>query len=199
MRRAAYSACCGWSSNAIGAPNTAKIPSPVDWATYPPYRWTASIISLSAGSTIARASSGSRFSISSIDPLISAKSAVTVFRSPALADKSGNSRAGVASPEAVLAAAGRLPFASRLKPQSRQNFAGAVYSAPHLGHLAANGLPHSAQNLVPAGFSELHLGQRIIQVRARYGLTTSPRWFLYMRSRQANTSANFGSSPSWSR
>ena len=41
--------------------------------------------------------------------------------------------------------------------------------------------------------------QRICRVRARYGLTTSPRWFLYMRSRQANTSANVGSSPSLSR
>jgi hypothetical protein len=53
-----------------------------------------------------------------------------------------------------------------LQPQSRQNFAGAAYSAPHLGQVAANGLPHPPQNLLPAGFSELHLGQRIWQVRA---------------------------------
>ena len=42
----------------------------------------ASIISFSAGSTMARASSGSRSSISSIDPLMSANRAVTVLRSP---------------------------------------------------------------------------------------------------------------------
>ena len=39
----------------------------------------------SAGSTIARASSGSRSSINSIEPLMSANSAVTVLRSPSTA------------------------------------------------------------------------------------------------------------------
>jgi len=37
-----------------------------------------------AGSTMARASSGSRSSISSIEPLISANNAVTVLRSPSI-------------------------------------------------------------------------------------------------------------------
>jgi hypothetical protein len=41
-----------------------------------------SIISLSAGSMIARASSGSRSRISSVEPLMSANNAVTVLRSP---------------------------------------------------------------------------------------------------------------------
>jgi transposase InsO family protein len=50
-------------------------------------RWTASIISLSAGSTMARASSGSRSRIISVEPLISANSAVTVLRSPSRASR----------------------------------------------------------------------------------------------------------------
>jgi hypothetical protein len=44
--------------------------------------WTASIISFNAGSMIARATSGSRFSINSVEPLMSANNAVTVLRSP---------------------------------------------------------------------------------------------------------------------
>jgi len=56
-------------------------------------RQTASIISFSAGSMIARASSGSRSSISSIDPLMSANNAVTVLRSPSSRSPAGCSGA----------------------------------------------------------------------------------------------------------
>jgi hypothetical protein len=38
---------------------------------------------------------------------------------------------------------------------------GAVFSAPHLGHLTAKGSPHSPQNFLPLGFSDPHFEQRI--------------------------------------
>src|SRR5215470_9498358 len=62
------------------------IPSPITWFTVPSYRWTASIIRSSTGSSSLRASSGSRSASSSIEPLRSAKSTVTCLRSPSRAD-----------------------------------------------------------------------------------------------------------------
>src|SRR5260221_14466411 len=111
---------------------------------------------------MARASSGSRSCSSSVEPLISANSAVTVFRSPSLADGSCCSATGAGSRAAGFAV---LAFASSGAPQSRQNFAGGEYSAPHFGHLAGKEFPHSEQNLVPGGFSELQFEQRIYRFR----------------------------------
>ncbi len=53
---------------------------------------TASTISFSAGSMIERASSGSSSAISSLEPLMSANSAVTVLRSPSSAAAPSGSR-----------------------------------------------------------------------------------------------------------
>src|SRR5712691_1730410 len=86
-------------------------------------------MSCSAGSIIARASSGSRLSINSVEPLISANSAVTVLRSP-----SGSSAPDVG--DGATETVGRLVgpaavAASNCAPQPSQNLAVARLSAPH--------------------------------------------------------------------
>src|SRR6266851_7153396 len=102
---------------------------------------------------IARASSGSRSSISSIEPLMSAKRAVMVLRSPS----GGVSEAEIASRRsfggclrmtteeatasvAIVSASGvaHLP----------QNFLGDGFSEPHLEHVAISGAAQSPQNFI---------------------------------------------------
>src|ERR1700732_3707649 len=121
-------------------------------------------MSCSTGSTIARASSGSRSSINSVEPLISANSAVTVLRSP-----SGGSPAGCSGATRILGADGcddeGAPAAatavpSRL-PQSPQNFFSGGFSAPHCPHRFVNGAPQSPQNRLAVGFSAPHFAQSI--------------------------------------
>src|SRR5271170_1909934 len=68
----------------------------------------------SAGSTIARASSGSRSCSSSVDPLMSANSAVTVLRSPSATSesvRSGATRTDDVEETAVEASAFEEPIA----------------------------------------------------------------------------------------
>src|SRR5262249_43413019 len=122
-------------------------------------RCTASIMRCSTGSTIARASSGSRSRISSVEPLISAKSAVTVLRSPSRFSAAGASatRIGV-SPGSLASAAADAPSAA---PQSSQNFADGELSAPHFAQLLGSGQPHSLQNFLPEVLSAPHLEQRM--------------------------------------
>src|SRR6267378_1928004 len=105
-----------------------------------------------AGSIIARASSGSSASISAVDPFRSAKSAVTVLRSPS-----------VISPADWLALT-LMPVVSSLRaffgsaadpnavPHSWQNFALAGLAEPHFGQRPLNDSPHSMQNFAPATF-----------------------------------------------
>src|SRR5271163_3631577 len=135
------------------------MPSPVDCTMYPSYRRTASIISLSAGSIIARASSGSRSCSSSVEPLMSANSAVTVLRSPSRFSEAGASltRIGESLDFFASAAAGVVNGA----PQSSQNFAVGALSAPHFAQRLANGVPHSGQNFLPEVLSVPHFVQRI--------------------------------------
>src|SRR5260370_27056524 len=102
---------------------------------------------------IARASSGSRCCSSSVDPLMSAKSAVTVLRSPSSADVSEE----VPRVEARAAESGA--------PQSAQNFALGALSEPHFEHRFDKGLPHSAQNFLPGWLSVPHFEQRIAIIR----------------------------------
>src|SRR5262245_9275165 len=90
----------------------------------------------SAGSTVARASSGSRSSISSIEPLMSANSAVTVLRSPSMVIWESTCAAmRTVAGEDALAGSRRLG----------DEFSGAA---------------HSPQNLAVGIFSELQDGQR---------------------------------------
>src|ERR1700694_2486895 len=116
-------------------------------------------MSWSAGSTIARASSGSRSSINSVEPLMSANSAVTVLRSP-----SGTSPLGGLTLTLIPLASSFMscfgPAADPNEvPHSWQNFALAGLAKPHFGQQPLNDSPHSLQNFAPAAFSALHLEQ----------------------------------------
>src|SRR5215813_13404176 len=121
---------------------------------YPPYRWTASIITFSAGSTMARASSGSRSSINSIEPLMSAKRAVTVLRSPSVVSSADASATRTRSSSLVFVGA-----APKTAPHESQNFASGRLSAPHEGHDGASRAPHLSQNFAVLRLSVAHLAQ----------------------------------------
>src|SRR5215472_14494463 len=123
----------------------------------------ASIISLSAGSTIALASSGSRSSINSIEPLISANSAVTVLRSPSVTAEA------ICSAEIVMLGVLKRDDVDRaiafldasMVPQSPQKRLLGGFSEPHFGQWLVNGAPQSPQNLCPVGLSLPQFEQRI--------------------------------------
>src|SRR6266849_6611318 len=119
---------------------------------------------------IARASSGSRSSISSVEPLMSANSAVTVLRSPSIASevcRSGATR----TPPSAPAADGLPPSATRsvpsALPQSAQNFAPGALSALQFEQRFDSGLPHSAQNFLPGIPSVPHFEQRMCPPKGR--------------------------------
>src|SRR5215469_11304034 len=116
-------------------------------------------MSPSAGSIILRASSGSRSCINSIEPLISANSAVTVLRSPSRVSVLTASAKRIAEVPSWFTAAGADPLMG--EPQFPQNFAVGAFSNPHDTHDALNAAPHSLQNLSPSGFSVLHFAQII--------------------------------------
>src|ERR1700732_1041395 len=123
-------------------------------------------MSLSAGSTIARASSGSMSSIKSIEPLMSANSAVTVLRSPSSAVEASGCSGVTRMSGAVDAACGELAAADAALavsavPQSSQKADEGAFSAPHFGHLRDSGLPHAAQKFLLVVLSVPHLVQRI--------------------------------------
>src|SRR5208337_5080574 len=115
-------------------------------------------MSLSAGSTIARASSGSRSCSSSVEPLISANSAVTVLRSPSRFSEAGAPAVRIAESFDLDAGAAASP---RAVPHSPQKRLPAGLSAPHFGQRFATAAPQSPQNFLPAGFSVLQFVQRI--------------------------------------
>src|SRR5215472_837689 len=124
-------------------------------------------MSCNTGSMTALASSGSRSSISSVEPLISANSAVTVLRSPSIAGEasacSGVMRISFAVEDAIAdeSEPGRA-IAASVVPQSAQNLALAEVSAPHCGQRIGSGLPHSAQNRLPDKLSAPHFEQRML-------------------------------------
>jgi len=109
----------------------------------------------SAGSTIARASSGSMSSIRSIEPLISANNAVTVLRSPSTA--SASAAASPIRTDGTIfcsnAESGEVHCPQNLKPGG--------FSKRHLGQTSASGAVHCPQNFIPPGFSNPHFEQRI--------------------------------------
>src|SRR5216684_4746920 len=118
-------------------------------------------MSLSAGSITARASSGSRPSISSIEPLISANSAVTILRSPSIAAESATVCSDAIRTDGV--EEGRPVDLNSLEAsaaaQSPQNFAVGAFSNPHFAQCFLKGAAHSLQNFCSAGFSAPHVGQ----------------------------------------
>src|SRR3984893_2578510 len=134
------------------------MPSPITWLTVPSYRCTASINRSRTGSRILRASSGSRSSSSSIEPLRSAKSTVTCLRSPSMARFDvrilstrcfGVYASGEANRDAAPAAA---------CPHCGQKFAAGGTSLPHDGQRADSRAPHRPQNLAAGGLSCRHCG-----------------------------------------
>src|SRR5713101_5409049 len=104
----------------------------------------------SAGSTIARASSGSRSSISSVEPLMSANSAVTVLRSPSIASDAAPSAAtrtcDLSEEMVVETAAFVAPIAV---PHFLQNRAAGLTDALHAGHINASFALHLLKNERP--------------------------------------------------
>src|SRR5271157_811459 len=114
-----------------------------------------------AGSTMARASSGSRSSISSIEPLMSANNAVTVLRSPSSAsDASGWPLATRTDGDDLWIGDFEISAAS-CAPHSSQNLAPGLLIDPHFAHLADSGEAHSLQNLAPSRVSAPHFEHRI--------------------------------------
>src|SRR3984893_17346364 len=119
-------------------------------------------MSFSAGSTIARASPGSRSCSSSVDPLISANSAVTVLRSPTIASDAAPSAAtmicDLVEETVVEAAAFVGPIAV---PHFLQNRAPGLTDALHAGQINSSFAPHPSQNEASPGLLWLQDGQRI--------------------------------------
>src|SRR5947209_2886432 len=114
-------------------------------------------MSLSAGSIMARASSGSSSAINSDEPLMSANSAVAVFRSPSRA----------AGPSIVQMVVGTFedPGLDESEPRAvvhcPQNLNPGGFSKWQLGHTSASGVVHCPQNFIPPGLSKPHFEQRI--------------------------------------
>ncbi|HLI80745.1 MAG TPA: hypothetical protein VKV03_12230 [Candidatus Binataceae bacterium] len=87
---------------------------------------------------------------------MSAKSAVTVLRSPSSVEGSCDSDA-----TRIAFSLDTVATEASAVPHSPQNLNGGGFSTPHLGHRMVNALPHSPQNFFPAGFSVPHFAQRI--------------------------------------
>src|ERR1700730_13748588 len=108
----------------------------------------------------ARASSGSSSCISSVEPLMSANSAVAVLRSPSRFSGTGVSATRISDSFDFLAEAAATVAPSSV-PHSPQKRLPAGLSAPHCGQRCASAAPQSPQNFLPAGFSALQFEQRI--------------------------------------
>src|SRR3984893_1914547 len=119
----------------------------------------------SAGSIIARASSGSRSSISSIDPLMSANKAVTVLRSPSIGVEASGCSGVTRTSEAnacgdEIAPAVPAAFVSGAPHLPQKSDVGG-FSALHFAQCLASADPHFAQKLLVEGLFVPHLEQRI--------------------------------------
>src|SRR5579864_7953058 len=118
---------------------------------------------------IARASSGSRSRISSVEPLISANNAVTVLRSPSIASEevlSGVMPTLEAEPCGVeVATPACAPFVSGAPHMPQKSDVGG-FSALHFAQGLVRALPHFAQKLLVDGLLVPHFEQRIDAPRA---------------------------------
>jgi len=114
---------------------------------------------------MARASSGSRSSIRSIDPLMSANSIVTVLRSPSNSADGWSAAFWLIDPGNSALVMGRRGDAApaddfRGDAHSPQKRAAGEFSNPHFAQCCLNGAAHCSQNLSPSGFSAPHFAQR---------------------------------------
>src|SRR5215470_12247435 len=110
---------------------------------------------------MARASSGSRSSINSIEPLMSANSAVTVLRSPSRFSATALSTTRIDESFGFFGDDGADEPSD--VPHSSQNFAPGLFLAPHFGHEASIGAAHSLQNFAPSRFSAPHFEHFIVR------------------------------------
>src|SRR5712692_9387340 len=120
----------------------------------------------SSGATIACAASGSSASISAVEPLRSANSAVTILRSPSIVVEASACSEVTRILGAADAALGKVAAADsalpgRAAPQSSQNADAGAFCAPHFGQPRDSGLPHAAQNFLLVVLSVPHLVQRM--------------------------------------
>src|SRR6516162_8640457 len=116
---------------------------------------------------MARASSGSRSSISSIEPLMSANRAVTVFRSPSVTSAaicSANKRTPTPEDELGLASE-PIEEALRLFPHFLQNRAPALTGALQTGQSSSSLRPHCSQKAESEGFSLPQFEHLIVRTR----------------------------------
>src|SRR5713101_6679084 len=112
---------------------------------------------------MARASSGSRSSIRSIEPLISANNAVTVLRSPSIASDASASAAMLICNGGEEAAAEISAFAEPTEvPHFLQNRAPGLTDALQAGQTNSNFAPHPSQNEASEGLPWLHMVQSIV-------------------------------------
>jgi hypothetical protein len=107
---------------------------------------------------MARASSGSRSSINSIEPLMSANSAVTVLRSPSNSAAGWSAVLSLSDAGTSVLVTGRKSEAalgdeSRGAAHSPQKRAAGEFSNPHFAQHRLNGAAHCSQNFSPSGFS----------------------------------------------
>src|SRR6516165_8793040 len=102
---------------------------------------------------IARACSGSRSRWSSVEPLISAKSAVTVLRSPPTFSGAVMSAIRIGPSVDFLTDAG--PDAASAQPHFLQNRAPELTAALHSRQTSSSFDPHCSQNAASAGLSVL--------------------------------------------
>src|ERR1700720_4824291 len=115
---------------------------------------------------MARASSGSRSRINSVEPLMSANSAVTVLRSPSIVPASAEFCSGAtctpgANPgDDEVTAAAPASFVSGAPHLPQKSDVGGV-SALHFAQCFARAFPHFAQKLFVEGLFVPHFEQRI--------------------------------------
>src|SRR5712691_9198487 len=118
-------------------------------------------MSFSAGSMIARTSSGSRSSISSVEPLMSANSAVTVLRSPSSDADEASDAMRIAGSAGLVGSVWAADDGVSDAPQSPQKSSLGSFEAPQFGQERASAPPHFEQNLRPSRLSVPHFLQRI--------------------------------------
>ena len=154
---AARQAHWAWSSRAMGAPNSAMMPSPVNLSTVPSAWWTASASTWKKRFISSRHDSGSSFSARSIDPCTSANSTVICLRSPSIDSRLASifqaTSSGIGS-----GACGERPTGV---PHWLQNLdpGGTVSAHPEQTVSTASDSPQSPQNRDPSGFPRPQLRQ----------------------------------------
>src|SRR5260221_14646244 len=109
---------------------------------------------------IARASSGSRSAISSVEPLMSANSAVTVLRSPSITSGAELASAVtlICDSDGLVGEESRL-VAVNAVPHFLQNLASGLASVLQVEQTSSRLAPHPSQNDASAGLSLLHFAQ----------------------------------------